>query len=150
MAAKNVKIFLDSNVILSGLLSDKSYPRIILDLLSLEVPLLKGLTGKYNLEEIERNLKSRFPKILPIYQHYFEKIKLEIIPLPSARSVSSMAKKMSPKDTPVLVSAKNGKANYLITGDKKGFPKEMAKPILIVSPAEFIEEVLPTLIYQKN
>jgi predicted nucleic acid-binding protein len=58
MAKKAIKIFLDSNVILSGLLSDKGAPRVILDILCLELPLLKGATGEYNLLEIEKNIFS--------------------------------------------------------------------------------------------
>jgi len=38
MARKNFRVFLGSNVILSGLLSDKGEPRIILDVLSLRLP----------------------------------------------------------------------------------------------------------------
>ena len=55
MAGRIVKLFLDSNVILSGLLSDKGAPRIILDILSLNLPFLSGLTGEFNLLEMERN-----------------------------------------------------------------------------------------------
>ena len=39
------RIFLDSNVIISGLLSAKGAPRIILDMLCLRLPNLHGLTG---------------------------------------------------------------------------------------------------------
>lgn len=147
---KVANLFLDSNVILSGLLSSKGYPRILLDLLSLEVPLLKGMTGQYNIEEIERNLKLRFPNILPIYQDHFPKIKLEIIALPSEKDVIPLTKLMSPKDAPVLASAQLGKADYLITGDKKGFPKNIAKPILILNPMEFIENTLPGIIERQT
>lgn len=49
MAKKAIKVFLDSNVILSGLLSDKGAPRIILDILSLRLPFVIGITGQYNI-----------------------------------------------------------------------------------------------------
>ena len=55
MAKKRFKVFLDSNVIISGLFSDKGSPRIILDLLCLDLPVLAGATGQYNIIEIERN-----------------------------------------------------------------------------------------------
>jgi predicted nucleic acid-binding protein len=44
-------------------------------------------------------------------------------------------------DIPVLVSALNGKAGFLVTGDKKDFSHLKVKgslPIKIVSPAEFL------------
>jgi hypothetical protein len=52
----NVRIFLDSNVILLGLLSERGAPRILLNPLSLRLPFLIGSTGRYNLIEIERKL----------------------------------------------------------------------------------------------
>ena len=45
MAKKVVRVFLDSNVILSGLISDRGAPRILLDLISLELPFLNGSPG---------------------------------------------------------------------------------------------------------
>lgn len=71
MAGRIVKLFLDSNVILSGLLSDKGAPRIILDILSLNLPFLSGLTGEFNLLEMERNLKKNCPDCFPFTGNTF-------------------------------------------------------------------------------
>ncbi len=146
----DIQIFLDSNVILSGLMSSKGSPRIILDLLSIEVPLLKGMTGQYNLGEIERNLSCRFPHLLPGYQEYLPKMRLKIIPLPEYEEIYPLIQRMSPKDVPVLVSAQKGWADYLITGNKKDFPKELLKPVLLVSPTEFLNKVLPEVIHSPS
>ena len=67
MAKKPVRVFLDSNVILSGLLSYTGSPRLILDLLTMEIPDLVGLTGRYNIVELERNIRKKAPKVLPVY-----------------------------------------------------------------------------------
>jgi predicted nucleic acid-binding protein len=67
---RRCKVFLDSNVILSGLFSDKGAPRIILDLLTLNLPVLSGATGRYNLMEVERNLNRKMPEALPLYQKF--------------------------------------------------------------------------------
>jgi predicted nucleic acid-binding protein len=147
-AEKTVRLYLDSNVILSGLISSQGAPRILLDLLSLDVPLLIGITGQYNLEEIERNLKSRFPQLLSVFKDYLPRMRLEIIDIPPFKDVTPLVKKMSPKDAPVLASAQHAKADYLITGDKKGFPEKVAKPIKIISPDKFLNEVLSKLIYE--
>lgn len=73
MAKKAVRVFLDSNVILSGLISDEGAPRIILDILCLKLPFLIGMTGRYNIIEIERNLSKKLPGVLPIYKEYLPK-----------------------------------------------------------------------------
>ncbi len=140
MAEETVKVFLDSNVILSGFLADKGAPRIILDLLSLDLPFLSGLTGQYNIIEIERNLENKLPEVLPVYKEYFPKLGLKIIPLPSKEEIKDYKDIISEKDAPVLASAVKGEADYLVTGDKEFLKvKKMRKmPFKIVMPREFL------------
>lgn len=141
MAQKTIKIFLDSNVILSGLLSDKGAPRIILDILCLELPFLKGATGEYNLLEIERNIGKRLPAILDIYRSYLPKLRLEFVPLPPVERLKPYSGRISEKDAPVLASATACNADYLVTGDKKDFDplrNDPGLPFQIVSPSEFM------------
>jgi predicted nucleic acid-binding protein len=146
---KKCKVFLDSNVLLSGLFSDKGAPRIILDLLTLNLPILAGVTGRYNLIEVERNLKKKMPEAMPLYQKYLPRLRLEIVEMPSQATVISMAGAIAEKDVPVLASAIACGAEYLITGDKKDFAKlrNVKKYNLkIVSPSEFIETVFTEII----
>ncbi len=148
---KKCKVFLDSNVILSGLFSDKGAPRIILDLLTLKLPMLTGSTGRYNLLEVERNLKKKMPQALPLYHKYLPKLSLEVVALPSQEQIKSMTGAIAEKDVPVLVSAIACRADYLITGDKKDFDRlkgTQTHNLTIVSPAEFIEKVFPDILKQ--
>jgi predicted nucleic acid-binding protein len=141
MGPKPIRIFLDSNVILSGLISDRGAPRVLLDLLSIRTPFLRGLTGRYNIMEIERNLIRKLPKGLPVYKDYFPKLNLQIIPLPPTDEINKYIGITAAKDVPVLVSAIMGKADFLITGDKKDFSQikwEGPPPLKIISPAEFL------------
>jgi predicted nucleic acid-binding protein len=149
MEERRLRIFLDSNVILSGLFSDKGPPRVILDLLCIGLPMLAGLTGRYNLMEIERNLNKKLPEALPVYHKYFSALDLEIIPLPLPKEIKKLAGVIAEKDIPVLISAINGKADFLVTGDKKDFAKLKAKSVYefkIASPAEFLEEIVPEIL----
>ena len=149
MEKQPVKVFLDSNVILSGLLSDRGAPRLILDVLSLRLPVLQGATGKYNILEIERNLARKMPNLVPIYRKYMPLLDLEIVPLPSPETIEAMAGQSADKDIPVLASAAACHADYLVTGDKKDFAKAKESGeycFQIVSPAEFLAGVLQALI----
>ena len=150
MPKKICKIFLDSNVILSGLISDKGPPRIILDVLTLRLQFLTGSTGKYNLIEIERNLKEKMPGLLSVYKRYLPRLYLKIIPLPRPAEIREFAGQITDKDIPVLVSAIRGKADFLVTGDKQHFErlKTLSRqyPFKIISPSEFIDDVLPEII----
>lgn len=146
MARKRLKVFLDSNVIISGLFSDKGSPRIVLDLLSLDLPLLSGATGEYNIVEIERNLLKKMPDVLPVYRRYLKILNLEIVPLPLSKDIKKLSGQIADKDIPVLASAINNNADFLVTGDKKDFEKLKGKyPFKIMSPSEFLDIILPSI-----
>ena len=149
MGKKVVRVFLDSNVILSGLLSERGAPRIILDVLSLRLPFLIGLTGRYNLIEIERNLKNKMPSLLFLYKAYLPKLNLKVIPLPRPEDIRDFSGQIAEKDIPVLISAIRSKVDFLVTGDKQHFGKmkELDKyPFHVVTPSEFIDSVLPEIL----
>ena len=149
MEKQPVRVFLDSNVILSGLLSEKGSPRLILDVLSLQIPDLQGVTGEYNILEIERNLARKMPNLLPLYRKYLPLLGLEIVPLPAPETIAAMAGKSVAKDLPVLASAMACQADYLVTGDKKDFAKAKESGeycFQVVNPAEFLAGVLQALI----
>ena len=149
MGKNVVRVFLDSNVILSGLLSERGAPRIILDLLSLRLPFLIGSTGRYNFIEIERNLKKKIPGLLFLYKAYLPKLNLKVISLPRPEEVRDFSGQIAEKDIPVLISAVRGKADFLVTGDKQHFGK-MKKldkfPFHVVTPSEFIDSILPGIL----
>ncbi len=149
MGKKVVRVFLDSNVILSGLLSERGAPRILLDFLSLRLPLLIGSTGRYNLIEIERNLKKKMPSLLFLYKAYLPKLNLKVIPLPRPEAIRDFSGQIAEKDIPVLISAIRSKADFLVTGDKQHFGKmkELDKyPFHVLTPSEFIDSILPEIL----
>ncbi len=149
MAKRAFKVLLDSNVIFSGLLSERGAPRIILDLLSLRLPFLIGSTGRYNLIEIERNLKKKMPGLLFLYNTYLPKLNLKVIPLPRPKEVRDFSGQIAEKDVPVLISAIRSKADFLVTGDKQHFEKMKGLdkyPFDVVAPSEFIDSILPEIL----
>lgn len=149
MGKKVVSVFLDSNVILSGLLSERGAPRILLDLLSLGLPFLVGATGRYNLIEIERNLKKKMPSLLFLYKSYLPKVNLKVIPLPRPEEVRDFSGKIAEKDIPVLISAIRSKVDYLVAGDKQHFGKMKERdkyPFHVVTPSEFLDSILPEIL----
>jgi predicted nucleic acid-binding protein len=149
MAKKEVKVFLDSNVIISGLFSDKGAPRIILDLFCLGLPFLVGTTGQYNIIEIERNIKKKMPEVFSLYNEYFPKLNLKIIPLPSLEKIKDLSGHISDKDAPVLASAIMGEVDFLVTGDKKDFVSLRKKGkyhFNVITPSEFLDRILPVIL----
>jgi predicted nucleic acid-binding protein len=149
MARKGVKVFLDSNVILSGLISETGAPRIILDVATLRLPFLLFSTGRYNLMEIERNLRKKMSGALPVYRRYLPRLNMEIIPLPRSGEIKRFAGRIADKDVPVILSAIRSKADFLVTGDRQHFEKLKTVdkyPLKIVTPSEFIDIFLPEIL----
>jgi putative PIN family toxin of toxin-antitoxin system len=148
MPPKKTRVFLDSNVLLSGLFSDKGAPRLILDVLSIDLPVLKAVTGAYNLAEVEKNLQAKLPAAIPVFRSCLKLMNIEIVPLPIKRDLLPLAGMTAEKDLPVIASALHGAADFLVTGDKKDLLriKKNRLPFSIVSPAEFLDEVLPGLL----
>lgn len=143
------KVFLDTNVIISGLLTEDGYPRIILDLLSLNLPSLKGVTGEFNILELKRNIKKKFPALGKPFMEALDRLNLEIVRFPGVKEVGRLKEVIVFKDAPVLASAMGSGCAYLITGDKHfrtSKVKKATSPLKIVSPAEFVEKVLLEII----
>jgi predicted nucleic acid-binding protein len=153
MEKRRLRVFLDSNVVLSGLISGKGAPRLILDLLSIGLPILQGVTGRYNLGEIERNIARRLPEALPVFSEYLPKLDLEIVPVPFPEELEPFRGMVEGKDLPVLASAAMGRADLFVTGDKKllaQIERQKACPIRSMSPAEFLDRALPDILAGEN
>ena len=142
MAKAEVRAFLDSNVIISGLISDKAAPRVILDLLCHGLPFIHAATGQYNLEEIERTITRKLPAIRTVFHDFMSRLTIEIIPLPTRDNLAKYRGVIADEDLPVLVSALEYRADYLVTGDKRHFRglRERKDMLLkICAPSEFVE-----------
>lgn len=149
MAKEEFRVFLDSNVIISGLLSDKGAPALIFDILSLNLPVLTALTGRYNIIEVERTIERKLPALMPAYKNYFSKADFQIVPLPTAAELKPFKGLINDKDIPVLASAAKGRADFVLTGDKRHFSrlkKSRACTFTVASPAEFLDAILPDLL----
>jgi len=146
---RKYRIFLDSNVILSGLTSDLGAPRLILDVLSLGLPAIQGVTGRFNLTEIERNIARKIPAALTIFNDCLPKLDLEIVPVPFPEEMKPYAGIVDDKDHPVLASAMMGRADFFVTGDKKLLSQITAQSTFsfrALPPTDFLDRVLPDIL----
>lgn len=149
MEPRRVKVFLDSSVILSGLLTDRNAPRLALDILSLGLPILSGVTGRYNLTEIERDIANKLPAARAVVNECLPRMNLEIVFLPFLDEMAPFRGTVDDKDLPVLVSAIIAKADYFLTGDEKllgQIAKQQAFSIRSIGAADFLDRVLPDIL----
>jgi predicted nucleic acid-binding protein len=143
--AASLRVFFDSNVILSALFSDRGAPRRILDILAARLPPLHPLVGAYNLLEIERNLGKRLPGAWPTARNLIDRLGFEIVPLSAASAVAEWTPRVVAKDAPVIASAVAAKASVLVTGDKKHLLglNDVRLEFRILLPVDFLDDFLP-------
>ena len=141
----SLRVFLDSNVVLSVFFSDRGAPSRILGVLAARLPPVHPLIGEYNLLEIERNMGKRLPEAQPLVRALIERLGFEIVPLPGIQAVEQWIPAVAAKDAPVIASAVDGKADVLVTGDKRDLLglKDPRLPFRILRPAFFLDSFLP-------
>lgn len=153
MERRTVKVFLDSNVILSGLISERGAPRLILDIISLGLPVLRGVTGRYNLTEVERNIARKLPAARAVLDECLPRMNLDIVFLPFFDEMAPFHGVVDDKDLPVLTSAVIAKADYFLTGDKKllaQLKRASGLPFAGQLPADFLNHLLPDILAGKD
>ena len=106
-----MRVFLDANILFSAALS-KSRLRPFLQQLGRRVQLL---TNAYAQEEAARNLAAKHPERLGEHKKFASSLE-EV----SGR-LFELGVPLAKKDQPILCGAIAGRADYLLTGDKKDF-----------------------------
>ena len=132
-----MKVVVDTNVFVSAILSPHGSPAKILDLvLSRRIFLL-----------LSSSILAEYREVLKRKEFSFD---AEIVTV-FLRSISMNAEKLNPEpcsislpdldDLPFLACALAGKAEFLITGNKKHFPEAACYPVKPISPFEFLEKI---------
>ena len=152
---RRIRLFLDSNVLLAGIVSQWGLDKAALSLCAAR--LCKLVLAEYVRDEVEENLL-RHAQRLPLGEsdklidHYHRLIVLahaEIVPYPSAAQVRESRHLIRhATDVPVLLSAIAGKPDWLLTHNTKHFTPAVAKrtALRIATPADFFR-TLSTLLH---
>ena len=150
MALKLHRLFLDASVLVAGSGSPGGGSGAILMLLEFNVPILQGVVSRQVLVEAERNINKKLPRGVKRYQEIVANIRLEVEADPSQRDILNCAKLINLKDAPILAAAIEAQADFLITLNTKHFMTDQLEgaclSMKIVTPGEFLQDYLPTLI----
>jgi putative PIN family toxin of toxin-antitoxin system len=136
------KVFLDSNVIFSGLHSTAGPPAEILRLLA--AGRVHVVISEMVLEEVIRTIGQKLPAALSSLRTLLVNAPLTVVRDPTAEEVGSWQNRIPREDAAILVSAITAEPDYFITGDRhfrtiRG-SNEVAG-LRIVTPMEFIREL---------
>ena len=150
MPIKRLRVFLDANVILGGLLAEWGLDKAILSLSAAKV--IQWVLAEVVRREVEANLLMHATALAPDdadrlledYVHLIELASPEIIPPPPLSEVQrSRAFIRHLADVPVLLSAIAAGPDFLITHNTAHFTPEVAARtgLRIVTPREFFVEL---------
>jgi putative PIN family toxin of toxin-antitoxin system len=137
-----LRVFLDTNVIFSGLYSSAGPAGIIVE---------RFINGEFTvvisqqvLEEVVRTIKEKLPVALPALRTLLESVALEIVNDPAYTELVRWKHLINSDDAAILAAAEAAQPDYLVTGDKHFLdnPAIIEKSgLCIVSPARFLDHL---------
>ena len=140
MPTSKPRVFLDSNVIISGLYSPQGAPGAILE------RFIKGginvVVSQQVLEEVIRTIKEKLPEALPALKSLLVSVPPEVVASPRLAEVERRARRLSAADAAILAAAVAAQPDYFVTGDNHflenpGIREETG--LHIVTPAQFLK-----------
>ena len=131
----SLRVFIDSNILISAMHSGASISRHLLLLLAREHHLL---ICSYSLAEVSRVLEKRFPDKLAEWDHFLTRLQFEMVYTPTDPSTFSIPYIRDKKDIPILVSAMIAQPDILVTGDHDFHTPEIQEYFTVMTPADFV------------
>lgn len=141
MASKpRPRVFLDSNVIFSGLHSSHGPPGAILD------QAIHGdfvlVVSRQVLEEIVRTIKAKLPEALPALSNLLMSVPLEVVADPPLEGLKPWHPALRAGDAGILAAAVAAQPDYFVTGDSHFLDRAdaiRASGLLILTSAQFLK-----------
>lgn len=141
MQQKNkLRVFLDSNVIYSGLYYSGSTPALILK---------HCIEGKFRavistllLEEVLRTIRRKLPLSIQDLRKFIVSVPWEIVKDPSMEEIAKWSRVIHIEDAVIVAAAIASESNILVTGDKDFFNNTdifRKSGLQIITPAQFLK-----------
>ena len=137
---RTIRIVLDTNVVVSAHLNNESYERYVLDLAlasRIEIAISDRILVEY--EDVLR--RSRFAISSRRVAKSLRMIRACARTVTPRQEVTAAS---DPDDNCFLECAEAGRADYLVTGNKRHFPKKW-RQTMVVNAKELIEWITPDL-----
>jgi len=137
-----LRVFLDSNVLFSGICAKGGPPAQIIDLHSTNE--LRIVICQLVLDEVVRTLRLKKPGNLPAIYKLLTNSPPEIIVNPPLQAIKPYERYLSFGDATILAAAVHAEAGYLVTGDKHFYEDNTLSGVAgikIVTPAQFIQSL---------
>jgi len=134
-----LRIFLDSNVLISGIYSPVGAPYKILRLHLAER--LRIVVCQLVINEVIRNLKAKKPEGLPVLYRLLSNSPPEIAANPRPEDINFWKEYLDTEDAIILAAAIHARVDCFVTGDEhfhSAALKSLKSGLKILAPAEFV------------
>ena len=131
------KVYIDSDVLLAATASARGASHIIR--LS-ELTVIEGIISEAVQIEVARNLHTKFPEALPVYQSFVKSAKLRVVPWPTPEQLVMYQSQADSKDLPHLTAACLAGCHYLVTHNTKHY-KPKPNTIEVLKPGALLERI---------
>ena len=141
MAARRLRVFIDTSALMAGLISSSGAAREVLRLAEAEV--IEVIVSQQVIVEADRNFGKKFPDLLASFRLFIRSLNPVVVPDPPVPAVRDAARVIHPDDAPILAAAIQERVDFLITWNTRHFMKSAvtdSTPFPIVTPAQFLEE----------
>lgn len=139
-----LRAFVDSNVIFSGLYCGDGPPGVVLELA------VKGrfsmLVSRQVLDEVVRTIAAKLPAALPPLQTLLLNMPLGVCEDPEPSLVEAWSKIVGADDAPVAAAARAAEVDLLVSGDGhflKAAAAAEKRGLKILSPSDFLAHLNP-------
>jgi putative PIN family toxin of toxin-antitoxin system len=129
-----MKIFVDTNILVSAILFPKSKVAEAFSIILKEHSLV---ICQYSIEELEEVFRNKFPEKIESIKSFMNELTYDLIDIPKKIDYSKYPKIRDQNDLPILISAILSKSDILLTGDKDFEDINIKKPV-IMKPTDFI------------
>mgnify|MGYP001791903502 CR=1 FL=1 len=137
---RTIRVVLDTNVLVSAHLNDEGYEKHVLDLAlagKIEIAVSQEILAEY--EDVLRR-----PKFAIAARQVTKSLRLLVTAARRVNPRRRLTAARDPDDNRFLECAEAGRADYLVTGNKRHFPKKW-RQTLVVNARELIEWIAPEL-----
>jgi len=132
---KSLRIFIDTNILISAVLSEKSISAKVLRYVIEEHELV---ICSFTLTEASKVIERKFPNRLSQWDKFLTSLEFELAYTPSDLSLVEAPPIRDIADLPILVSAIVVQPDFLVTGDYDFHTPEIQEYFTVVTPADFL------------
>ena len=141
MDIKSWRVFLDSSVLISGVISQTGASSAILDLG--EAGEIVIILSKGVLVETDRVFERKFPDLAEEFRKFIKSLSPSVADDPTSEEIREAESVIDKDDAPILAAAKKENIHYLVSLDTKHFHTNKVRQYLkspVVTPAQFLTE----------